>query len=843
MPSEAVERLLARVAGPRKRGSGWVAHCPAHADYEPSLSIDEGEDGRALIHCHAGCTPDAVVASLEMTMRDLMPPPSPGAPPARGRPRLKTKRPTLHPQIGGAIAELERQFGPRSAMWMYEDKTGQPIGAVLRWDRSGSGGGGGGKVIRPIAFDPRGQGWRIEGMPCGHRGRSLYRIPDLALARGRVYVVEGEKCVEIMRSMGLIATTSPHGSSAADKTDWSPLSASNIAEVVLIPDNDHAGQQYMIDVAIRLAQLKCPSIVKRIDLPGLLEGGDVADLLEQHGGDVDTVKQIIESLADQSEPIGPKPVKSSTIAVSPSEPMHTEATDIPDWPEVRALPDDLPPVAPYRSDLLPVSLRAFVDDVAERLQCPPDFPAAATMVVLGSVIGRRCGIRPRRHDDWLVVPNLWGGVIGRPSLLKSPAIRAPLSVLHTLEADARIEFDASVREHNKQTIFADVKKKEAERQLQQAVRKGNDPAGALALLDEEDLPAPVRKRYLTNDATVEKLGELLSENPAGVMVFRDELVGWLHSLEKENQQGSRAFYLEAWDGTGRFTYDRIGRGTIEIESAIASIFGSIQPGKLAPYIQSAVDGGIGDDGLIQRFQLLVWPDAPTQWKNVDRWPDTQARRQLVELVNSMVDLDAGVVGAEVDEHDRSGVPFLRFDGHAQHVFDAWREKLELRLRSGEEHPAIESHLGKFRSLIPSLALILHLAEVGRGPIGEASLGLAIRWGDYLESHARRIYSAVTIAEVAAAKSIWRHIVKGDLSDGFDARGIYRRGWTGLRDSEVVKAALDLLVEHGQLIEQADDDRVGLPGRPPAPRYTINPHAMKSSTNPTDQTDQTTLDLK
>lgn len=67
------------------------------------------------------------------------------------------------------------------------------------------------------------------------------------------------------------------------------------------------------------------------------------------------------------------------------------------------------------------------------------------------------------------------------------------------------------------------------------MRKGNDPAGALALLDEEDLPAPVRKRYLTNDATVEKLGELLSENPAGVMVFRDELIGWLHSLEKENQ--------------------------------------------------------------------------------------------------------------------------------------------------------------------------------------------------------------------------------------------------------------------------------------------------------------------
>ena len=60
-------------------------------------------------------------------------------------------------------------------------------------------------------------------------------------------------------------------------------------------------------------------------------------------------------------------------------------------------------------------------DIAERMQCPPDFPAAAAVVALGSVIGRRCGIRPKRQDDWMVVPNLWGAVIGRPVTRGLPA--------------------------------------------------------------------------------------------------------------------------------------------------------------------------------------------------------------------------------------------------------------------------------------------------------------------------------------------------------------------------------------------------------------------------------------
>jgi len=163
--------------------------------------------------------------------------------------------------------------------------------------------------------------------------------------------------------------------------------------------------------------------------------------------------------------------------------------------------------------------------------------------------------------------------------------------------------------------------------------------------------------------------------------------------------------LEAWNGSGSYTYDRIGRGTIHIKATCISILGGIQPGPLAKYLRAATTGEKGDDGLIQRFQLLVYPDDPGKWQNVDRWPDKEAKNRVFELFKN---LDAHLpsdgfagslplcIGAETQGEGE--IPFLRFTPEAQDFFDGWRKDLETKIRSGEEHPVIESHLSKYRSL-------------------------------------------------------------------------------------------------------------------------------------------------
>jgi hypothetical protein len=61
----AVDRVLEHVEGVQKRGNGFWALCPAHEDHTPSLHIHEGDDGRALIICRAGCDQADVLAALE----------------------------------------------------------------------------------------------------------------------------------------------------------------------------------------------------------------------------------------------------------------------------------------------------------------------------------------------------------------------------------------------------------------------------------------------------------------------------------------------------------------------------------------------------------------------------------------------------------------------------------------------------------------------------------------------------------------------------------------------------------------------------------------------------------
>ncbi len=69
-----VGRLLAKLPDARHTGDRWSAKCPAHEDRRASLSIGEGDDGRALVHCHAGCEPAAICTAVGLRLADLMPP-------------------------------------------------------------------------------------------------------------------------------------------------------------------------------------------------------------------------------------------------------------------------------------------------------------------------------------------------------------------------------------------------------------------------------------------------------------------------------------------------------------------------------------------------------------------------------------------------------------------------------------------------------------------------------------------------------------------------------------------------------------------------------------------------
>jgi hypothetical protein len=473
------------------------------------------------------------------------------------------------------------------------------------------------------------------------------------------------------------------------------------------------------------------------------------------------------------------------------------------WPEPLELPSILPAVPVMPEEFLPETLRAYARDVAERMQVPLEFVAVPLVVALGFSVARKMAILPKRHDNWLVVPNLWGVTVGRPGVLKSPAQEKAIDPVELLEIRARTRFkeERQFREAGREVLVLQIKN--IKKQITKAIQ-GDDEATLKELqrtladlnAEKERVTSEVAPNYLVTDITVEKLQEHMANNPGGLLLVRDELSGLLATFEKTGREGDREFYLEAWSGTKSYKVDRIGRGSIYIERNRLSIIGSIQPGKLQRHVQRALEGDTGDDGLLQRFQLLVWPEVSPEWRNVDRWENLTAKEGAFQVFRNIDALNPFLLGAEQGKYDI--MPSLRFSRDGQQVFDDWFCKLEQRVRTKElkETPAFESHLAKYRSLLPSLALVFHIVDVvsgkAEGAVSSEAALRAVEWCQYLEAHARKVYAEEMQGETVAAHALAEKIMSGAVSDGDAIRDIHRNGWTNLGNPEKVLAALGIL---------------------------------------------------
>jgi Protein of unknown function (DUF3987) len=478
-----------------------------------------------------------------------------------------------------------------------------------------------------------------------------------------------------------------------------------------------------------------------------------------------------------------------------------------EWPELDRLGGELPKVPVFDDGLLPASLQPLVRDVSERMQTPIDFPAVTALGTLAGMCQRRARIQPKTRDhSWIVVPNLWGALVGPPGVLKSPSITCITQPARSLEASWRHEqaeamqrFEvAQERERLDAQVWAEQYK---------AAKKSGKP---LPAKQQELSIAPSPKRLLAVDATFEQLHQLLATNAAGLFVVRDELTGWLSGLGKQGRETERSFFLECWNGDSPFTVDRVGRGSIHVEHCCVSLFGGIQPSRLRDYLSEVLENGASDDGLFQRFQLVAWPDVNGSWKYCDRIPDASALRaaEFAYTRIASIPLEQELI--------------LKFAPDAQELFVDWLTHLETRLRAGELADCMVSHLSKFRSLMPSLALLLSLADGATESVDLEHTKQAADLCGYFESHAKRIYASRATPERIAAESLGKKLQAGWRQDFgvFTVRDVYQNDWSGLSTADEVRAAITVL-EEGGWVRLKPDTRDSKGGRP-SENYEISP---------------------
>jgi hypothetical protein len=278
---DELKRLKKKPKGPNENGV-YSACCPAHTDRVASLSVSANANGQVLLRCHTGCKAEAVVEALALKWTDLWPG---DGPPKNGSAK------------GAVIAE-----GPWAnvAEYLYRDEHGVVLYKVVRQERTATvqnadGSTGQVREKKFVQFRPKGDEWE-PGVTDVRR--VLFRVSQL-LATPKdvpVYLVEGEKCVQVLVELGLVATTTSGGALAWCKADKNAIRNGFAGrKVVILPDNDRPGRGYAEDALRDLVPVAAE--VQILDLPGLAEHGDVVDWL----ADDHTVAEL-EALAAQVAP-------------------------------------------------------------------------------------------------------------------------------------------------------------------------------------------------------------------------------------------------------------------------------------------------------------------------------------------------------------------------------------------------------------------------------------------------------------------------------------------------------------------------------------------------------------
>jgi hypothetical protein len=365
----------------------------------------------------------------------------------------------------------------------------------------------------------------------------------------------------------------------------------------------------------------------------------------------------------------------------------------------------------FPMETLPSLLRGFVENRARIIGADPGAIAWACLSACSAAIHGGVRLRMKRHDHWSVPPALWVSLVGDPSTKKTPIISAAWEPLNRRQGDEMRGF-----------------------QIRHAQWK------ALPKKEQAHEPEPSMTRLITHDATMEGLQEILAKQDRGIGVLRDELAGWIGSMEKyapgKGGAADRAFALQSYNG-GEHVVDRVMRGVLAINNLLATICGGIQPDRLRQF------SDLTDDGLWQRFiPVVVGPGSIGE-------DDADERAQAYAvLIGSLLRV-------------RADTRVMLSDG-AHAVRESVQERIFGLEQSGVLGSRFVGFCGKLVGVWGRLALVLHLIESPGGNVVSpetAECARALLFRSVLPN-AARVYTAMggSGADLEATQSIAGYIL-------------------------------------------------------------------------------------
>ena len=487
---------------------------------------------------------------------------------------------------------------------------------------------------------------------------------------------------------------------------------------------------------------------------------------------------------------------------------HTPAAEVWGEPDLALIQQEATAAPAIPANILPPRWAEWVNGAAEGAGAPPAFVACALLAAAGAVIGNSRWASP--WPSWREPPALNVALIGKPSSGKSPALDQVAALLTRLEAELNQDFPERRREALRASKEYTEKMRLYDKEVQDAVSKGAMPP--LPPLGDEDAKPPQRRRIYSTESTTEKAARLAEANPRGLLLQRDELAGWIASMDRYSggAGGDRPFWLQAYGGRV-WAPDRIkDESPVNVPHLLWGILGTIQPDRVSTLMLAG-----DDDGLTARF-LYCWPEAMPP-RRPERHADNEAAFTRLARLRAL-------------PWDETPEPkILPLTEAAITALQEWRVEV-----AGLEDAAaglMLSWLGKLPGMALRLALALELLAWSEAPTGtpepeavaERSLVAAITFLEqFALPMARRTFGAAALPQAERdARRLARWLVRQTpLPETVNAKELRRMSQgPAIQDAERMETALRELAAAGWVREAPN--RASGHGRP-RKDWAVNP---------------------
>jgi hypothetical protein len=632
----------------------------------------------------------------------------------------------------------------------------------------------------------------------------LYRLPELARAGpGQVvYIAEGEKDVDNLHALGLVATTNPSGAGK-----WRKEYAGCLRDrrVVILPDNDDKGRAHAEEVAASLKGMAAS--VKVLALPGLPDSGDVSHWLTQ-GGTADK----LTGLAEAAPEWGGSP---------------------PPWEEVIPLGGN-GYIPPFPLDVLPDWFAEWVVAEARATQTPPDLAAMLGLSVMGAALATKFRVMVRvgwtEPTNIFTVTSLPSG--DRKSIVFRHATK-PVQEYERQERERMLpEIAGKASEHR--TLEARLKSMEAK------AAKATDKEEAKKLVEEAKEVAtelarhsvPEKPQLLCDDITPEDLSKLIDKQGGRMLQAAAEGTAFEIVKGRYSETANFDIYLKGHAGD-LIRVNRVGREGEDFDNPALGVALAVQPDVIAGLAKHASMRG---RGFLARFLFsLPYSMVGSRQIRPAPMPDTVAARYSKEVLALW-----GLAGT-VSDNGTPAPHLLQFSPEADDAMAEFERWLEPRMADGEALSHLAGWEKKLAGAVARIAGILHVAaavgEEGgwKRPIGIETVAAAIRLGRYyLLPHALVAFELMRADErLDDARRVLRWLahslnclnsLKGSGIPKIKRSDVHAGVWGGSRRAEDLDPVLELLVRHNYLRPAPEEQRPG-PGRKPSPQYEVNVEAL------------------